>query len=253
MILLPVLLPEGFKAKVTVGDKLAVGDAIAVATSEKNNASENTVNVAFYFDIPSEDIHKFLKKNLGDAILEGDLLAEKKSGFSKTPKKLISQFSGTITKIDKTNGDVGIRGSSEKGSFDEIISPVAGTVDICNNEKIVIKTDQDTTLALDGLGEGAEGELLYIKQVEEASLGRQVTDRILLTSVIDKVSLFKAIGLDAIGIITQNLEDTDFIELTSKNLKTPVMTVAEEEFKKLVKEDGKQIYIGGKDKTIAIL
>jgi len=55
----------------------------------------------------------------------------------------------------------------------------------------------------------------------------------LLTGVIDKVSLFKAIGLDAIGIIVKSLEDTDFMELTGKYIKTPVMIVNEEDYKKL--------------------
>jgi hypothetical protein len=86
---------------------------------------------------------------LGDAVSEGEVLAEKKGRTWKSFKKLISQFSGTITKIDKTNGDVSIRSASGKRKFSEtIISPVAGTVDFCNNEKIVIKTDQDAILAL---------------------------------------------------------------------------------------------------------
>jgi hypothetical protein len=249
MTLLPVLLPEDYESKVTVNDKLAVGQTIA----EKKTTSENIINIAFYFDVSALDIHKFLKKNLGDAVLEGEVLAEKTAGFGKASKKLISQFSGTITKIDKTNGDISIRSSLEKGSFQNIISPVAGTVDFCNNEKIVIKTDQDTILAVDGLGEGAEGELFYIEKVEETSLGNKTQGKILLTGVIDKVSLFKAIGLDAIGIIVKSLEDTDFMELTGKYIKTPVMIVNEEDYKKIVKADKKRIYIGGKDKTIVIL
>jgi len=59
----------------------------------------------------------------------------------------------------------------EKGSFQNIISPVAGTVDFCNNEKIVIKTDQDTILAVDGLGEGAEANFSTLKRLKRQVWG----------------------------------------------------------------------------------
>jgi hypothetical protein len=249
MTLLPVLLPEGFNLKVAVNDKLAVGQIIA----EKKNTPENLINVAFYFNVPFNEIPKLLKKNLGDAVLEGDVLAEKKEGLGKQSKTLISQFSGTITKIDVANGDVGIRGSSEKESAETIISPVAGIVDFCNNEKIVIKTEKDAILAIDGLGEESEGELVFFEKIEEIQLTNAVGGKIVLGASIDRVSLFKAIGLDAIGIIVKDLEDTDFIDLTGKKIKTPIMTVAEEDFKKLTKADKKRVYLGGKDKTIIVL
>jgi len=257
MTLLPVLLPEGYKSEVAVNDKLAVGDTIAIATAAKKDASENIVNVAFYFGIPAQDIHKFLKKNLGDAVSEGELLAEQKGGFAKSPKKLISQFSGTIIKIDQTNGDVGIKGLSgptEKGTLEKIISPVAGIVDFCNNEKIVIKTDKDAIQALDGLGEEAEGQLLHLEDLEETGLiSSEISAKIILSESIDRVSLFKAIGLDANGIIVKTLEDTDFIDLTDKRIPTPVMTVGEDDYRKLIKANGKKVYLGGKNKSIVIL
>jgi hypothetical protein len=252
MTLLPILLPEGYTAKVAVNDKLMVGDIIA----EKKGTSENIINVAFYFNIHVSDIHKILKKNLGDAISEGEVLAEKRSGLRKASKKLISQFSGTITKIDKENGDVGIRRASSSIGEEHlatIISPVDGTVDFCNNEKIVIKTDQDIILALDGLGKGTEGELIALGKIEEPELNNQIEGKIILADSIDRVLLFKAIGLDACGIISKNLQDTDFIDLEQKKITTPVMVVGEEDYKKLVKADGKKVYLGGKDKTIVIL
>jgi hypothetical protein len=249
MTLLPVLLPEGFISKVAVNDKLAVGQIIA----EKKNTPENLINVAFYFNVPYQDISKLLKKNLGDAVLEGDILAEKKGDLGKPSKKLISQFSGTITKIDKTNGDVGIRGSLEKEALETIISPVEGIVDFCNNEKIVIKTDKDAILAIDGLGEESEGELVFFEKLEETKLTSAVGGKIILSDKIDRISLFKAIGLDAIGIIIKNLEGADFIDLAGKKIKTPIMIVRDEDFRKLIKADKKQIYLGGKDKTIIVL
>jgi len=249
MTLLPILLPEGYALQVTVNDQLTVGQIIA----EKKTASENIINVAFYFNIHRVDIHKVLKKNLGDAILEGDLLAEQKGNLGKASKKLISQFSGTITRINKESGEVGIQSALEKGSLETIISPVAGTVDFCNNEKIVIKTDKDAVLALDGIGQEAEGEVIFLDRLEEQELNSKIAGKIILAQSVDRVSLFKAIGLDAAGIIIKSLGDTDFIDLAQKKITTPIMIVNEKDYKKLVKADKKNVYLGGKDKTIVNL
>jgi len=254
MTLLPVLLPEGYTSKVAVNDKLAAGQVIA----EKKTAAaalENMINVAFFFNIPFQDIPKVLKKNLGDAISEGELLAEQSAGLGKTSKKLISQFSGTITKIDRDNGNVGIRGANEPGKevSETIISPVDGTVDFCNNEKIVIKTERDTMLALDGIGGEAEGLITFLDEIEETELNIGIQGKIVLAKSIDRVSLFKTIGLDATGVIVKNLRDTDFIDLGLKKITMPVMVVSEEDYKKLIKADGKKIYLNGKDKTIVLI
>jgi hypothetical protein len=256
MTLLPVLLPEGYTSKVSVNDKLAAGDVIAISTFKNKSALESTINVAFYFNISPQDISKILKKNLGDAISEGEVLAEKKGGLGKSSKKLISQFSGTVSKIDQTNGDVGISnalGETEKETLETIISPVDGIVDFCNNEKIVIKTDRDTILATDGLGLEAEGEVIFLGKLEETELNSEMTGKIILAESIDRISLFKAIGLDAIGIVIKSLEGTDFIDLEQKRITMPVMVVSEEDYKKLVKADKKKLYLVGKDKTIVIL
>jgi hypothetical protein len=228
--------------------------------AEKRNLStEKLINVVSFFNIAPQDALKLLKKNLGDRVTEGEVLAENKGGFGKASKKLISKFSGTVVRIDETNGNVGIRSTGhgpdalEKENLETIISPVDGTVDFCNNEKIVIKTDKDAMLALDGIGADAEGELVFLEQLEESELNSEINGKIILAESIDKVSLFKAIGLDAIGIIIMNLRDTDFIDLGQKKITMPVMTVSVEDYKKLGKANKRQVYLGGKDKTIVIL
>jgi hypothetical protein len=250
MTLLPVLLPEGYTAKVSVNDKLTIGQIMA---ERKNFSAENIVDIAVFFNVLPQDCVKLLKKNLGDKITEGEVLAEKKGGFGKTSKKLISKFSGTVVRIDETKGIVGIKGLVEKESSEVIISPVDGTVDFCNNEKIVIKTEKNAILALDAVGAQAEGELVFLEKLEETELDSGIKGKIILAESIDKVSLFKAIVLDVVGIIVTELRDTDFIDLGLKKITTPVMTIGEEDYKKLSKANGKQVYLGGKDKTIVIL
>jgi len=250
MTLLPILLPEGYVLKVSVNDKLTVGKVIA---EKKSSGNEKIIHVASILNFPPKDISKALKKNLGDGILKGDTVAEKKGNLGMGSKKIISEFSGTVIKIDEENGDLIIREAGEEESPETLISPVEGTVDFCNNEKIVIKTDRNAILAQDGLGGEKEGELLYLESTQEEDLSSVIEGKIILAKTIDKVAVFKAIGLDVSGIITESLENMDFVDLAEKAIITPIMTVSEDDFKKLIKANGKKIYLGGKDKSIVVL
>jgi len=168
-------------------------------------------------------------------------------------KRLISEFSGTVIKLDEENGDLIIREAGGQESVQTLVSPVAGTIDFCNNEKIVIKTDKDAILAQDGLGKEKEGELLHLENSQEESLTKEIEGKVILVKTIDRVAIFKAIGLDAGGIITESLENADFVDLTEKTIEAPIMIVGEDDFKRLLKAKGKKVYLGGKDKSIVIL
>ena len=236
--------------KVSVDDKLTVG---AVLAEKKSTSSEKIIHVAQVLNISAKDLTKSLKKHLGDGILKGDLIAEKKGGFGKGSKKIISEFSGIIIKINQDSGDLILKQSGGGESVETLVSPVEGTVDFCNNEKIVIKTDKDAILAQDGIGEEAEAEIVYLEEAEEEDLSKTIEEKVLLIKVIDRVAIFKAIGLDVAGIVAEELEEMDFVDLTDKKISIPIMIVNEEDFKKLVKLNGKKVYLGGKDKNIVVL
>lgn len=247
MILLPILLSQGFLPKVSVKDKITAGQVIA----EKQSAKKDyIVHLHKDFGIPMGKILKALKKNLGDSVEEGTVIAEKKKVLGK--ENIKSPISGIIAKIDEENGDIYIKTlSQEKG--DEIISPVDGVIDFCNNEKIVIKTEKDVVLASDAFGQERMGELLLIEELETYKLTNKIENKAILTKSIDKISLFKAIGLEAAGIITLELLGEDFIDLEEKPIKTPVMIIKEEDFKKLTKHNKDKIYMDTKNKSIIIL
>lgn len=250
MTLLPILLPEGYVLKVSANDKLTVG---AIIAEKRSSAGEKIIHITSQLNLPPKNILKTLKKNLGDGILKGDFVAEKKGNLGIGSKKVISEFSGTVIKIDEENGDLIIRQAGEEESVETIISPVEGSVDFCNNEKIVIKTDKNAILAQDGLGIEKEGELLYLETAEEEDLKSVIEGKIILAKTIDRVAVFKAIGLDVSGIVTEDLEGMDFVDLTEKSITTPIMIVNEDDLKKLIKANGKRVYLGGKDKSIVVL
>lgn len=88
--------------------KLAIktGDKVDFNTPLYTNKekSEERIEVATLLSIHPKKIFRHLKKNVGDSITTGDLLAEKKSFFSD--KKVTSHIEGVITEIDHIEGVV---------------------------------------------------------------------------------------------------------------------------------------------------
>ena len=246
MTLLPVVLPIGFTPKVKVNDKLTKGTLIA---EKKGNLGDEVIKLSEDYKISPKDINKSLKKNLGDFVLTGEVVAIKSGSLGMGNKKILSQFSGTVAKIDEELGELTIKTALE-GKTEQIFSPVEGKVEICNNEKIVISTDLNAIIAEDALGKEAQGKIFYVNNLLESSLNKDLDGKILLIKTIDKASVFKAIGLDAIGIITEDLEDIDFVDLTEKKILIPILVVSDDNFSKLAKHENANVYLNGKDKSL---
>jgi hypothetical protein len=251
MTLLPVLLPEGYAPKVSVNDKLTAGQIIA---EKSERGAEEVIHVSQILGINPQKITKHIKKHLGDRISNGELLAEKKGKMGFGGKKIISEFSGTVIKIDEDAGDVFIHTALVKTSA-AILSPVEGTVDFCNNDKIVIKTDRETLVAKEANGKDIRGELCLIdgEEVTFEKISGGVSKKIVLGKTFEKGSIFKAFGLGALGIVGIDIRKGDLEDLEEKGIESPVLEINEEDFKKLVKHTKDQIYLDPKNKAIVIL
>ena len=252
MTLLPVLLQPGFAPKVSVNDKLTAGQIIA---EKKDRAVEEVIHISQILKISPQKITKALRKHLGDSISKGDIVAVKKGALGLGTKKIISDFSGTIIKINEGTGDVLIHTSSGDKNLITIISPVDGTVDFCNNEKIVIKTDREAMLAKRAEGGEARGELFVIDgdDIDFAKIDFGVSKKIVLGKKFEKGSIFKAFGLGALGIIGVEIRESDLDDLSEKGIKSPVIQIEEEDYSKLVKQKNKQIYLDPENKSIVVL
>jgi hypothetical protein len=252
MILLPILLPEGFAPKVSVNDKLTAGQIIA---EKSQKGIEEVIHVSKIFNISPNQVAKVLKKNLGDSVSKGDVVASKKGPLRLGTKKIISEFSGTIFKIDEDTGDVLIHTSSGDKNIIKIISPVDGTVNFCNNDKIVVKTDKEAIIATKATGEEIKGELFVIedKDIDFNEVPKEVLKKIVLGNKFEKGSIFKALGLGALGIIGVEIRESDFEDLEEKGIKSPVLQVEEKDFQKLAKLKNKEIYLDPENKSIVVL
>lgn len=252
MTLLPVLLPEGFTPKVSVNDKLTAGQIIA---EKKDKGIEEVIHVFQILRIAPKNIVKTLKKNLGDSVSKGDVLALKKGRLRLGTKKIISEFSGTIVKIDEEKGDVLIHTGAGDKNLITIISPVDGIVEICNNGKIVIKTDRQALLAKRAAGEETRGELFVIgdEEIDFSKITAEVTKKIVLGKNFAKGSMFKVFALGALGVVGVQIRESDFEDLEEKGIKSPVVQIEEEDFDKLLKYNQKQVYLDPKNKSLIVL
>ena len=245
MTLLPIALPKEAISIVKVSDKISEGQIVAQI---KIPGSQDIIKLSDY-QISQKEIESSLKKHLGDAVLAGDIIAIKKKMIGGT--KILSKTSGTIAKIDIETTDVYIKSNNGEVSND-IISPVEGIVDFCNNEKIVIKTDKQIIIAKDALGQNVTGELL-VGDFAIQSLNSEISGKILVTETLDKTSFYKAFGLGAKGIIAVDLKDLDFLDFENNSMQEPVFLISEEDFKKIKKNNGKKVFGEVKTKGIMIL
>jgi len=96
---------------------IKIGDLVDFNTPlyKTKEKSEERIEVASLLSIHPKKIFLYLKKNVGDTLMAGDLLAEKKSFFSD--KKVQSHIEGVITEIDHIEGIVLIE--TEKASESE--------------------------------------------------------------------------------------------------------------------------------------
>src|SRR3712207_4352849 len=101
MTALPILLPYGFSPLVKQNDVITAGQKIAQNTAPQ----EEIINIAKELRISLRKAKKVLKKNPGDAIKQGEVIALKKKFFGIQKEAVISKINGTIVKYERDTGD----------------------------------------------------------------------------------------------------------------------------------------------------
>jgi len=245
MTLLPIVLPKGYTAKISAGEKIEAGAVLA----NKKDFKEEVIHLFKNYGINLSKNPQSLKKGLGDRVDEQTILVIQKKLVGT--KKIFSPFQGTIVRIDENRGDVYVKTNSE-GEGETLLSPVAGTIDFCDNEKIVIKTDKDVIRLTTLTGENAQGVLEVLEKENPEALSEEQTDKILLIPNGTRLYIFKAIGVGAKGLIAKTIDEGIFEELLEKQVKTPVGLIEDDGFEKLKKANGKKILIDSQGKSILI-
>lgn len=95
-------LPKKAKMKVIVGKPVKFGDPLF----ETKETSTVSINVISKLKINKKNLFQHLNYVIGDPIVKGDVIAQKKGMLST--KKVFSEYTGTISQIDHETGDITI-------------------------------------------------------------------------------------------------------------------------------------------------
>lgn len=249
---LPILLPDGFSPLVQINDVITSGQKIA----QNTNPDEEIINVAKELGISLRKVKKVLKKNPGDAIAQGEVIAIRKRFFGFQKESVISKISGTIIKYERDTGDLYIR-TSYASLTKEFVSPVDGIVTLCDNGKIVIAVDKNIVLGLNATDAKGEGEIYLFEGSTSTNqlffLDSKAIGKIVLGVNLNRESLTKGIALGAAGFIGTEIEPGDIEYIRQKHADVPVIQVDQDALQQLTTWKNKKIYLDGQARSIILL
>lgn len=251
MTSLSIKLEKGFSPKVKAGNSVVAGQLLA----ERNIAgSDHEIHIAKLLEIPPQVAFKYLLKRPGDRVGEGMPVAVKKGALGIGGKKAVSPVGGTVFKFENETGILTVRSAAESET-ESLFSPVDGEVLLCDNEKIAIRTQKGVITALEVLGEGNFEADLYIAkgdEVNSADLKNDLKGKVVAGKSLDREALAKSIGLGAVGIIANIIKEEDLKDLKSRLIKIPIFIIDEENIEKIIKSDGRKIYLETGKKTLIL-
>lgn len=274
MTSLPISLPKGYKSIVKKGETVKAGQTVATVdpdtaptTSSPDEAIQDTeivIDLASAMNASGDAIRKFLTRGLGDSILKGDVIAKKPKSLGLKREEIIAEVSGTIVRYERDTGRLIIRTEGEQAKREtpssppqEIISPLEGTVTVCNNDAIVIESEGTDLVGTKGRGGTASGKVVVIQPPDGKSVvsGTQISKdaigTILLLPDIDKEAVAKAAAIGIVGIIGTALSEDLFAYLQSRKIDLPVISVDPEIGKKIIRAKN-DIVIHGQERTIIL-
>lgn len=255
MTALPIDLPEGFSPLVSVGDTVTPGQTIA----QKATPKDEVVNILQGLRISRSQAKKMLKKGPGERINPGDIIAVKKNLFGKVTATITSSISGEILRYERDTGNLIVRTDQEASSL-ELISPVAGTISLCNNREIVIETEDALVSGGVSLGTTGEGDLSILEESFSDNgtesilfyLDNRAVEKIVLVQTLTRDILTKGDSIGVAGFLTVLIDNDEIEHFQQRKFKLPVLEVDEEIVEKLQEWKSKKVMIDTKSRAIIL-
>lgn len=253
---LPFELPDGYTPLVKEGDEVEAGQILA----QSSGNVEETVNIPEHLGVSLKKAGKYIQVNPGDTIEEGDVIAVKKNFFGKIQEEIVSEINGTIIKYERDTGNLIVRNDDVVDEGD-IISPVDGVVQLCNNKEIVIRTDKAFGGSRVVSGTKSEGEIFVLEEsfLENGTsnmlfyLDSRAVGKIVLGTSFSREVLIKGVGIGVKGFLAKTLLDQDIEYLREKNITMPVMEIDSESVASLRQKNGHKVIVDAQTRTVIFL
>lgn len=278
MTSLPIHIPSGFEVLVKKDDEISVNQVLAQKLPETKEEEDSTVSeqsiteipidVPSFFGVSVEKSRTLVRKNPGDTVQVGDILASKSSVLGTKKEDLVAQIGGTVLRFERDSGRLIIRTEGVVPELapetkniepETIVSPLAGKVTLCNNDQIVIESKTNALTGVSGVGGKVQGELsglLFHKDAETEVLSSHLTasaiGKILVVSEIGKEALAKGVAIGVLGIIASHITSDDLTYVGNHFPDFPIVEVDNAIAVKLAKASGKIVVLDGFNKMIMI-
>lgn len=225
--------------QVKIGDKIDEKTAI----SQSSYMSDTIIHLTKLLKVKEDAVLKYLKLSIGQAIHEGDILAEKKSLFSTLTVK--SPHDGVLKEVNLKKGTLIISQKETKLKEKQTI-PVKGIVKDISREYLEIEIEGIKIKGKKGAGLDQIGELFFITGDSPSFLDidSEVEERIVLVKQLTDNTMVKIDALGALACIAEKVLE---------QMTLPYLVVEADSFSALKKHDGKRAWLQPENSEVIIL
>lgn len=201
-------LPLKGDVTVNVGDEVKADDI--VARTELPGDVE-TLNLAGKLGVMPNELKQFMKKNEGDPIEKGEIIAESSGFFGLFKNHITSPIKGTIETVSDITGQLILRAPPTPVEIDAYMD--GKIVEIIENEGVIVESKVTFVQGIFGIGGEARGIIEPVvnspKEIVEADIiNDDHRGKVLIGgSYVTKEAIHKAVQVGAIGIVVGGISD----------------------------------------------
>jgi hypothetical protein len=204
---------------VKVGD-IVEFDTVVARTEIKGNPE--ILKAAGVLGVEAEDVPRYLKKGVGDSILEGEIIASLSALFGLIKKQLVAPFDGEIEAISEVTGQIIVRG---KPVPVDVNAYIPGKVaEVMPKEGAVIETNAAFIQGIFGIGGERHGKIrIAVGSPEEeltaSHIGEEDGGAVLVGgSMVSMEALRKAVDLGVSCIVVGGIRHTDLTSFIGEEI-----------------------------------
>jgi len=210
------------KFSIQIGQEVSPEDIIGSSTV---SLGFRTINLSTQLSVSPKDVKKYLKKEFGQRIYKGELLAYKEGGLISSKKVVVSPTDGILDFLNTNTGELRMSFLPNKS---DLASGVFGIVDYIDNSKgtALIRTQVSKIYGVLGTGKSREGIIRRVSSrddlISAAKISLKDVEHILLGgSLVYKEAVSAAISAGIHGIITGGINAKDYRGMAGGRLVFP--------------------------------
>lgn len=265
------ILPGKGKINVQMGQEVTPDEVIGTSTIP---SGFRIINVTSLLEVGSSSIESYIKRQVGQRIYKGELLACKDGGLFKGKKVVTSPTDGIIDFINSRNGEVKISFLPKRINLPAGVFGVIGFVDHVHS-KVLIKTQITKIYGVFGSGRNRDGYLHVLgsnqELIDSQSVSIKDAEHILVgRNLIYKEAISAAISSNVSGIITGGINTKDYRGMAGGYLAFPKkfdndigisvvvcegfgsVPIGQDIFGLLTEYDQKFVFIDGNQATVSL-